>query len=385
MKRILAASCVVLHQLHPSVALGCGSTPDMLSAFLPAVDATGVPLDAVLFAASNHSDAITFELRRETPAPSDETSAGPVDAGAGEGAERAAPPRDGEATDTVEVTDAPDSVAAEPVQVPLDVTCYPATGGNLCVAKPKLLLEPGARYSWQTWTNVSGGRGLATVPQGFTTGASIADVGSPQVSVGVDGYNVFTSHPCGQTSSVDMTVTATGLTTPLVVNVEGVTPSYVHEPVVLTPDAAEQPFGLSSPPECFVLETFDVTGVRAEIGEICPTGQQPSEPSTGAPSATSTTSGNSVATTAAGAAEPGDATSRDPDASEADEAPGGVEQRGVDGKSNGGCAVGYGAVGDGAGTYGAAGPNDVGGDRSAAAWLAAVGVVVGLRRMRHRR
>lgn len=379
MKRIVAAGCVVLHQLHPSLAFGCGSTPDMLSPLLPAVEATDVPLDAVLFAASNHSHAIAFELRRETLAPSAETSPGPVDAGgavsgetitvetaASDTAERALPPLDGETADTQTAADstaAPDPVGTAPVQVPLDVTCYPASGGNLCVAKPTILLEPGTRYSWQTWTNVDADLGLATPPRGFTTGVAIADVGLPQVSVEVDDYRVFSSHPCGQTSAVDMTVTASGLTTPLVVNVEGVTPAYVHEPLVLTVDAPEQAFGLSSPPACFVIETFDVTGARAEVGEICPKETPPATPDV-APAGSTPEAPADPAWSGAGATPPAAAETEGPIGDSASLPPREVERRAVPTRSGSGCAVALGGVGQSV---------------PASAWLVALALVVARR------
>jgi hypothetical protein len=371
MKRILAAGCVVLHQLHPSAALGCGSTPDMLSPFLPAVDATGVPLDAVLFAASNHSAAITFELRRETPDAVDNATVAQSDAGIGTGGEAdgsAAPLRD-EVSDVPNTSDATsgrhDLGAGGTAQVPLDIKCYPASGGNLCVARPTTLLDPGARYSWQTWTSINADVGLATPPRGFTTGVGLADVGLSQVSVEVDGYDVFTSHPCGQTSSVDMTVAATGLTTPLVVNVKGVTPSYVHEPLVLTVDAPEQPFGLSSPPECFVIETFDVTGARSEVGEICPEAELPATPD-GAPAGTTPAAPVEPASSGAGPSQP---ETEVPPVDSASSPPNEVERRTAPPNSASGCAVVRGGVG-----------------RSvpAGAWLVALALVVARRRSQRR-
>src|SRR5688572_30223038 len=98
MKRIVAAGCVVLHQFHAGVALGCGSTPDMFLPMLPAADARDVALDAALFVASNAPEPIAFALRREGVDDDGLQALVSTDAGSGrrsgETAERAAPPRD---------------------------------------------------------------------------------------------------------------------------------------------------------------------------------------------------------------------------------------------------------------------------------------------------
>jgi hypothetical protein len=366
----------------------------MFSPLLPGADATAVPLDAALFVASNATESIAFTLRRERPTAVDEAPLAPLlDAGVssdGETVGRAAPPRDDETTEaalTAASSDALDSASAdvagsdaEGVEVPVAVTCYPAAGGNLCVAKPKVLLEAGARYVWTASMPVSGAEPTAertTEPRWFTTGDAVADVGSPQLNVEVISHTNYNGHPCGLERSVGMTVSGVDIETPVVVNAKGITPSYVIEPVVLSAEQSEQPFGLYSPPECFIIETFDVTGARADLGEVCPEKLVPATPAVEADPAPPATEPATTATSTSTAMTPESAESGDADdprdATESNAAaspPDGVEQRGVEADSDGGCAVG---------------PLGVRRSLAATTWLAGAALVVALRRARRRK
>src|SRR5690606_28818261 len=116
-------------------------------------------------------------------------------------------------------------------------TCYPATGGNLCVAKPKTPLKPNTQYSWTGTMTAPYDEsvGLITPPRRFRTGDSVAAVGSAEVDVEVAKHTVYANHPCGLSSHVALSLEGTNLTSPLLVNAKGLTPAYVVQPVILTP------------------------------------------------------------------------------------------------------------------------------------------------------
>lgn len=348
MKRILIAASVVLHQLHAGEALGCGSTPLMFEPLLPADTALDVPRDAALFVANNTTAPIEFVLVREID-DDGETSAGPaIDAGApviGERAGRPAPPRDDERP-LMPLPPLPTDAGSGPSTdvasaVPLDVSCYPAAGGNLCVAKPKVPLEPNTRYSWTATMSSPYDEivGLITSPMTFRTGDENAAVGSPKVSVEVTEHTVYVNHPCGLSSNVALSVSATNLTLPLLVNAKRLTPAFVVQPAILTPEHTQQEFGLYDPPECFVIEAFDTTGERFDVGEVCSVAE-PTDNATDAPPAGSTPGGGGSNPTDA---EPETSSDRESNTTDGDVSaapPRGVEQRGVDSGSKGGCAVG---------------------------------------------
>jgi hypothetical protein len=240
----------VFHLYHTQDASACGSTPALLSALLPESDAAGVDTNAVLIA-SNNDGAVVFTLRR-MPLP-------------GEGEMNTAPAVDGGAH-----KEAP--LPLDSASVTLQTTCYPAFSGNLCVATPTEPLLPNSIYEWSVAATVEG-QDEPTAPSEqwrlFVTSDGAMPHAPSTVTAAVVKYIKDEGNPCGITSSVNLALEGTGLVGPVVVNVKGLTPSYVTEPKVLSPDSPQQELTLYSPPECFTLELFDGVGIRQELEEIC--------------------------------------------------------------------------------------------------------------------
>ena len=321
MKRYVALVLpVVLHHFHNDNAHACGETPYLLQSLLPQVNAQDVVIDAALIAASN-SNPIAFTLRK--------VSVANVVSDGGEPVGKSAL--------------APDSGLGN---IHLNTLCYEARGGYLCVAKPGTVLEPHTTYEWSTSVPLEDlqqpGGGLESGWQLFTT----SDVAATNEAIAVDAtvldYAEFDMHPCGQSNAVTLNVEADHLEQSLVVNVQGLTPSNVTLPLVLSPQLPKQEFGLSSIPECFTLEAFDSTGAQHTLQQLCPAALLPH--------ATSDNSDNSAAPTGAppeivAPSAPSEdmvdnvfETSVDAPSVEVDH--GEVNRRGIT-QSNTGCAIGF--------------------------------------------
>lgn len=262
MRRLVLVGALLSVQLFHEVALGCGSTPDVVDRYLPAPDATGVSLDAALFVSTNYSLPTAMTLRRA----SDEggSTSAPVtnDLGA----------RDGGGVVNAVEAGAIEADVVEPQQIDVSLTCYAAGGGNFCVGKPTTALSPSTTYDWIVSTPRPGQEGSDrfTDPQRFTTSGEVAEGAEQGLAVAVVKHEYVTVFsPCGGNSSVvrqvSVELTGTGLTGPLLVRAP-----WSQWPTILTPDAPEQTAVFSDPAECFTLETFDEVGKRGTTEEICP-------------------------------------------------------------------------------------------------------------------
>lgn len=275
MRRFACVGAVAaFHLFHGDVAWGCGATPEVVNQFLPADDATNVPMDAALFVAANFSVPTAIVLRRvndgapSSPAPSGEaqpSEARPSDARPGP-----APAFDAGAASS----DA--GVVAEVNEVEVAFSCHDAPGHHLCVGKPASPLAANTTYEWSVITsdNNSSATVRVTPSQRFTTGENPADVTEQglQADVVAHVYGApYQGCPTGgvppDVRKVTVQVTGAQLKGPLVVKA----PLGVWGwGFVLTPEASAQSLVLDEPPECFAIEAFDVTGKHGETDEICP-------------------------------------------------------------------------------------------------------------------
>lgn len=235
---LVVAAVVLLMHAHSSPAVACGSTPSLVRALLPLAGATDVPLDAALIAASNSRDS-TIELRKVS-----ERAA--YDAGAGDAGQSA---------------------------LDLDTQCNTTLDGALCVARPQAALEPESTYEWRVARLVVGdGTDLVspvTEWQRFTTTDTTLDSSGPAIAVELTTNDVHINPECGGGHIAKLQFSAAGLQSPVVVNIAGVTPSYIMLPLTLTADAASAEFIVYSPPTCITPEVIDVTGVSTLLDELC--------------------------------------------------------------------------------------------------------------------
>lgn len=330
----------LFHLFHAHPALACGSTPLLLTPLLPVDASEATPRDAALIASSNQGP-ISFTLRLVKHGPA---AGAAVDAGG-------ALDVGGDAGDGVQSESLP---LPEGAELTLDTECDASSGGNLCIAKPRALLEVGATYEW-----LVAGEDLPFVaPRRFTVTADVTDQANAVLEVRVTRNEFFSSHPCGLEKAVTFEFEAGSLVQPVVLNFKGVTPTYVTEPVVLTPEEPTQVMGVYSTIECFTLESIDGAGQRKDLREVCPddvlapTGQPPltpvssndSQPAPSAAAETATPSSEDPASGRDGGSDSfavpsstdGTSVSEDSEA----HAEGHGAMRGIDGESpSGGCAV----------------------------------------------
>lgn len=254
---------VVFHLSHAEVAWGCGATLDRVEQFLPASDATDVPLDAALFVAANFSMPTAMVVRQVLDEPSGDALL-PL-APSSEVA-----PQDGGAA----ASDA--ATAPEVNDVEVTLTCYDAAGDHLCVGKPTFLLAANSTYEWSVITQDENSSAMirTTLPQRFTTGNQVARLTGQSLRADVTEHVYGEAYsPCGpgaisDTRKVTVGLTGVELDSPLVVKAPlGMWQSWG---VVLTPEENKRALVLDEPPECFVVEAFDVTGNVVETSEICP-------------------------------------------------------------------------------------------------------------------
>jgi hypothetical protein len=370
MKRATVFGVIVCHQLHAGSAWACGAVAELFEPLLPMRDAADVALDAALFVAISDTQPITVELLRANAAGEDVAPLSLlVDAGVptGDVALDKAPPRDETTSQsTASTSDGSENSSRDEadVVVPLDVVCYGAVSGNLCVAKPKEPLEAQTRYSWTASKLASAGEEVERVTERvwFTTGNAFVNTGSSVVDVEVTEHRMASYFGCGPSQTfvryVGLELEAATVTTPIVANVKGITPNGSLLPLVLNAEEPKQSLTLSAPPECFVIETFNAAGLRTELAETCPEAVLPvtSDVSEAVPAAASETTASDVSETES-AAQP------DEGAEEED----GVERRSVDGASGGGCAVTH---------------NDVGRSTLSSVWTLAAALVIVRRRAR---
>jgi hypothetical protein len=232
---------VVSHQAYAADVQACGPTPPILTAQLPLADARGVPLDAALITSTNWG--LTTSTLRKVDA--DEAGGMTADAGVDGG---------------------------QP-NIELSRVCYETPErGSVCVAKPARELEPETTYEWSAALDPRAGIDPdyvgPTALRRFTTSRARHTESETALDVKVLTHDAHTAAPCGPTVSANLRIDA-ALSSPVVVNVAGFTPSYVMDARVLTPQAPSLEFLLYGPPDCITLEAFDVTGVRTELNTLC--------------------------------------------------------------------------------------------------------------------
>jgi hypothetical protein len=179
---------------------------------------------------------------------------------------------------------APDASASHdggvPVdEVPLATSCTSGrASGAVCIGRPTDLLKPLTTYEW----SVAMVEPAGLVPgylqpsdwQRFTTGEESFETTLPQIDARVTRHEIITDAMCvsGPIATLELSST---LVAPVVLNIADVTPEYVTQAVVLTEDAGPIEMTLYSAPDCFTIETFDQTGARAELRELCPEAELP--------------------------------------------------------------------------------------------------------------
>jgi hypothetical protein len=221
----------------------------VLLPLLPQSDATEQPLDVVLIASANKM-AVTFSLRA-LPAASASDSASPPEAGAD-------PREEGDAGSTA---------------VELTIDCHWGLQGALCTGAPVALLDPDTTYEWSATMVAPPGVGPAEFGTPAIQRFKTADAGFPTVTrdivFDVQEHHRFTEPLCGLESSAILRFYDPALSSPVVVNVKGVTPSYVAQPRVLPGTPALLDLTLDSPPDCVMPEFYFPNGLRIEGAEVC--------------------------------------------------------------------------------------------------------------------
>jgi MYXO-CTERM domain-containing protein len=239
-RRVCATLAVLFHCAYAWDAAACGPTPLLLSTLLPEARARDVPVDAALIASSNGTQP-TFQLREV-------------------------------ASDEAAELDAGDAA------VPLETECFDGNGGAVCVARPVKPLEPLTTYEWSALTFALGNPDhTLTEPsswQTFTTAAAPVDATLPDIAVRVVEHLIVSMSPCVDGRLVKLEFSSEGVT-PVVLNIEGLTPEYVTQAVALTATSNPTQMTLYDAPECFTIETYDAKGTRAPLRELCPEAQLP--------------------------------------------------------------------------------------------------------------
>jgi hypothetical protein len=238
--RILVALAVLSHHAYAWDAAACGPTPYLLSPLLPEPGAQNVPVDAALIASSNMTHA-TFELREYA-----DGAANAVDAGA---------------------------------DIALETECFPGEGGGaVCVARPVEPLEPVTTYEWSAAMVPPGGIDPSYLQPSpavtFTTAEAPTEATLPEIDVRVVSHQIITDAMCVSGRVVTLQFSSDE-PSPMVLNIEGVTPGYVTQAVALTEASNPVAMTLYSAPECFTIETFDERGTRTPLRELCPESELP--------------------------------------------------------------------------------------------------------------
>lgn len=238
------ALCVACSQAYSLDASACGDTPMVLLPLLPQADATEQPLDVVLIASANKM-AVTFSLRA-------------LSAASGRRLRLART----------------QGKRATPVQrQSLTIDCHWGLQGALCTGAPVALLEPDTTYEWSATMVAPPGVGPAEFGTPAIQRFKTADAAFPTVTrdivFDVQEHHRFTEPLCGLESSAILRFYDPALSSPVVVNVKGVTPSYVAQPRVLPGTPALLDLTLDSPPDCVMPEFYYPNGMRIEGPEIC--------------------------------------------------------------------------------------------------------------------
>jgi hypothetical protein len=172
----------------------------------------------------------------------------------------------------------PDGGAAG--EVPLSTNCHSGRdAGAVCVAKPTEPLKPLTTYEW----SVAMVEPAVLVPgylqpspwQRFTTGEEPSSAALPESEARVTRHEIITDAMCASGAIVTLEFSSGDSDAPVVINVTDVTPEYVTEAVVLSEETPLVEMTLYSAPACFTLETFDRTGVRRELRDLCPEAELP--------------------------------------------------------------------------------------------------------------